>query len=176
MNPLDRAAAIMDALRVCFCARLEDQDAGVCVCTLLRGQQALPDGCGCNGDGCGRAWVRLDRLYPSTSFPLQDQTAGNCVKAYAAVIELGILRCVPTLGSQGSTPTAVEDTQAALDALRDASAMRYTFECCEALQGLNTSVGLYLPRDAADCGGGAWQITVQLGPERRRTASQQAGA
>jgi hypothetical protein len=176
MNPLDRAAAIMDGLRACFCARLDELGAPVCSCTLIRGVQALPDSCGCSGDACGRAWVRLDRIYPSNSFPIQDNTPENCTKAYAAVIELGVLRCVPTLGPQGRLPTAVEDTQAALDALRDADAMLHTFQCCETIQGLPAVAGLYLPRDAGDCGGGSWTITLQLGPARVRSRTQQGSS
>lgn len=172
MNPqetADRLAALMDALRVCFCDRLTALRAPACSCTLIRGVQALPDSCGCNQGDCGKAWVRLDRIYPSKQFPVQDQTADNCSSVQAAVIELGILRCVPTLGQGGAMPTAEADAQAALEAVRDAGAMLHVFRCCTALDGVNTMLGVYQPRDAGDCGGGTWTITVQLSPAKTRT-------
>lgn len=168
---VDRVARIMDALKDCLCAELEARGFPVCSCTVLRGVQALPDSCGCNGGGCGRAWVRLDRLYPaSVQFPAQNNVADNCASELAAVIEVGVLRCVPTLKAGGAAPNDVEQTNAALEAVSDASAMYAALTCCPELQHRVKTLGVYLPRDAGDCGGGAWSITVALQPERQRTS------
>lgn len=44
----------------------------------------------------GQLWVRITRVYPASDFPLQDVDASNCWGAYAADLEVGILRCAPT--------------------------------------------------------------------------------
>lgn len=162
MNAVDTAVAVMDALRGCLCDELARLDAPVCSCALVPGAQAFADACSCGNSGCGMAWVRLDRIYPSRNFPLQDQTASPCNSPLAAVIEVGVLRCVPTLKAGGQPPTAVELTQAAIDQGRDAGAMLAALNCCDAIGDRPHTLGLYVPRDAADCGGGAWTVTVQL--------------
>lgn len=159
MNAVDTALTVMDALRVCLTAQLAPVCGGV---ALIPGQQAYPDSCGCGNDGCGQAWVRLDSLYPSKQFPVQDISPTNCGSPLAAVIEVGVLRCVPTLTAGGTPPTVVALTQAAIDAAADTSAMLEALACCPEVQERPHILGRYAARDAGDCGGGVWTITVQM--------------
>lgn len=168
-NAVDVALAVMDDLRACLCTYLEARSEPLCSCPLTPGAQAVPDG-GCGTGGCGKAWVRLDRMYPSINFPSQDATGREQGTRLAAVIELGVLRCIPVSNpaKQGSPPTDVQLTDATILQLRDASAMFATLTCCETLTSRATMLGAYTPRDAGDLGGGVWPITVEL-TSRRNT-------
>lgn len=157
----DIALAVADALVTCVCAELEDRGDPPCFCGLVNGGQALPDSCGCSGGGCGRAWVRVADMFPSTRFPIQDQAAA-CDVSIGAVFEVGILRCVPTLGAAGSMPTALDLANATVQQLSDASALLTAIRCCTAVTDRQHVLGHYTPRDAGDCGGGVWTVTVQM--------------
>lgn len=155
--------AIMDDLRSCVCAALEDTLGGSvsCACTLVPGTLAPADWCSCNGRGqdCGMAWVRLDRVYPSSaSFPSPDSRPGSCAPMLAAVLEVGVYRCAPV----GSPPPVAAQTQAALVQADDALAIARGILCCDSVTKRAHLLGTYTPRDGGDCGGGAWTITVQL--------------
>lgn len=164
----DLLSPIMDDLRACACAALAGTLGGTpaCACTLIPGVQAPADWCTCKGggQGCGMAWVRLDRLYPSAQrFPSQDvDTRTSCTSVLAAVLEVGVYRCQPVLGPQGQPPSVVEQTQAALVQADDAMAIHRAIICCTAITSRPNLLGLYTPRDGGGCGGGAWQVTVQL--------------
>lgn len=159
---------LMDSLRACLCAALEDTTAGPagCFCALMPGQQVPADWCQCTGTAkCGgMAWVRLDGMFPSGDrFPAQDaSTKGSCAKVLAAVLEVGVYRCVPTPSARGAAPGAVEQTNATVEAVDDAMAMHSAIACCDAIQSRPHVLGRYVPRDSGDCGGGVWTVTVQL--------------
>ena len=160
--------SIMDDLRTCACAALENSLGGKpgCACTLTPGLLAPADWCSCSGrgEGCGMAWVRLDRLYPSGQrFPAQDpDTKTSCTSVLAAVLEVGVYRCQPAPGPQGVAPSPAEQTQAALIQSSDAMALHRAITCCDAITSRPNVLGLYTPRDGGGCGGGAWAVTVQL--------------
>lgn len=158
---------IMDDLRACACVGLADTIGGApaCACTLMPGVLAPADWCSCKGDKrCGMAWVRLDRLYPSGQrFPSQDSTTQtSCTSVLAAVLEVGVYRCQPTTGPGGIPPSVADQTQAALVQADDAMALHKAIACCTAVTSRPHLLGLYTPRDGGGCGGGAWQVTVQL--------------
>lgn len=159
-------SAVMDDLRACLCAALADATPGgePCFCGLYPGAAANADFCTCKGrgEGCGQAWVRLDRIYPSTRFPAVDTTGTSCGAPLAAVLELGVYRCLAGTDGQGNAPDAAKQANAVLQAVADADAMRKAVTCCEAITKRPNVLGTYTPRDSGNCGGGVWPVTVHL--------------
>lgn len=165
----DLALPVMDGLRVCLCAQLEDSPGGtVCSCTLVPGQRVPADFCTCSGTGagCGQAWVRLVRIFPYGTFPQQDIGLQKCTGPLAATIELGVYRCLPTTGNAGQPPTPVAQVEATRVQLGDWQAMRRTLKCCDILDHRMVSLGAYEPRSVGGCGGGVLTATIQLGRVR----------
>lgn len=128
----------MDALVACVCAALEDIDRAACKCGLTVGPPSPgPAGCcttcGANNLG-GQVTGFLERVYPA------DQTrAGidqvtrleNCNSgATAADITLVVLRCYPSLDSQGNMPSLDKTTPYAHDLNTDMRAVWNALKCC----------------------------------------------
>lgn len=157
---------ILDDLRACLCAALAERDSNGCFCGLYPGPQVTADWCDCKGRGkCGMAWVRLVRAFPSSaSYPSQDTKPGSCAVVVAAVIELGVYRCLPGPDSQGNVDAAAL-ANATIDQVRDAGAMLQAIQCCTSLARANPLLGVYAPTpNPGNCGGGTWPVTVQLLP------------
>lgn len=154
---------ILDDLRACLCTAIDD----TCYCGIYPGGQVVADFCGCKGaGGCGMAWVRLARVFPSAqAFPGQDSKPGNCVSILAATIEVGVFRCQPLPQSSTGTPDPAALTDAAISGAEDAMGMARAIQCCEAITSRPHVLGAWEPRSQGDCGGGVWTVTVQL---RRR--------
>lgn len=158
---------ILDALRACLCSTLTAREDPPCWCGIVPGPVAYPDYCGCGGEGCGMAWARLDRIYPSTKFPAPDSTAATCATPLAAVLEVGVLRCWPTIQEGGKAPTVDAMANATMRATADAVSLFKAVRCCTEVTDHPYLLGVYLPQDAGDCGGGRLTVTVSL--NRRRT-------
>lgn len=155
---------LLDDLRACLCARLTDADrAAGCFCGMYPGPSAVADFCSCkNGDECGMAWVRVDRVFASSAqFPQPDPKPA-CTTVLAAVIEVGVRRCAPVPDRTGKMdPTAL--INATLAQVRDASAMVEAIRCCTSITSRPHVLGTYLPEPSpGDCLGGVWPVTVQL--------------
>lgn len=157
---------LMDELRACLCAALENTVGGAatCACILIPGLRAPADWCGCNGaSGCGQAWVRLDSVFPAgQNFPSPDAASGNCANVLAAILEVGVYRCQPMPKAQGTPPDPADVTQAAIIAAGDAIAMAQAINCCTGITKRKHVMGRYSPRSSGGCGGGVWPVTVQL--------------
>lgn len=165
MTSVAVALAIMDDLKDCLCTALADSVGGEpCYCGLYPGSLTPADWCSCRGTttSCGMAWARLDRIFPSSRFPQLDQSGTSCGAPLAAVIELGVYRCLPAATERGEPPTAVALAQATVVQNGDAAAMHKALTCCGALADRPSVLGTYIPRDSGGCGGGIWPITVQL--------------
>lgn len=161
----DLALPVLDAIRDCLCAELVASPGGeTCFCGLWPALTVTPDFCSCKGGvgGCGQAWVRLVRIYPFQAYPQQALDA-RCKAGLAAVVELGVLRCIPTLGAGGAAPDAAAQAQAVVVQMGDWQAMRRTLECCEALARRDVVLGNYDPRGQGGCGGGTLTATIRLG-------------
>lgn len=157
---------IMDDVRLCLAHELETSPGETpCVVTLVPGASVPADYCSCGKGtgGCGQAWVRLVRAYPSSVYPTPDLVQPCATVPLAAVLEIGVIRCLPTSQAGGAPPTAVQLTEATRVQLGDWAAMLRTLRCCEALQVRSPILGNYDPRSQGACGGGAWQFTVRLG-------------
>lgn len=158
----DLPGVLLDALRACLCTRLADNDAGVCFCSLHFGTYTPAEHCdGCKDGKCGQAWVRLDRIYPSNQFPAQDARA-SCNAPLAAVIEAGVYRCRPTADRRGGPPDEAATTAATLQEVKDAMLIAQAIACCPEITERPHVLGLWLPHDAGNCGGGKWTVTVRL--------------
>lgn len=159
---------VLDALRACLCEQLAVSPGGVpCFCGLYPGGPVPADGCTCGrgATGCGQAWVRLARVFPTTQYPQQTNTPG-CAVGLAAVIEVGVRRCLPgtsSINGQVTFPTAADQAEAVRVQMGDLAAILRAITCCPALARMNPILGAYAPEDAGDCGGGVWPVTVQLG-------------
>lgn len=123
--------------------------------------------CGeCEDGKCGSAWVRLASEYPTTNFPDQDVAAAKCGSRMAYRIEVGVLRCVPTIMPDGSGPDVAEQLETTRIQLADKAAIRSAISCCLrgfTLKGkpLSYVLGAYQPTPfQGGCGGGFWEVTV----------------
>lgn len=73
----------------------------------------------CCGDG--HLYIRLVRVHPSNPFPQQSLEPRNCDLVMAAQIEVGVLRCAPTMDPQGNSPKPEEVTATADQIVADMS-------------------------------------------------------
>jgi len=155
---------ILDDLTGCLCSALEDTAAGApCFCGIVGGQQAIADHCSCDGNNnCGQAWVRVDRIYPYDTNVATAARTPTCTSPLAALIEVGVYRCIPTARGNGSAPDAVALANQALRQVSDAGAMAQAISCCESIRSRSHVLGTYTPRDSGDCGGGVWPVTVAI--------------
>lgn len=159
---------LLDGLRESLGEKLAASMGGeTCALAVVPGTQVIADWCTCgNATGCGgMAWVRLDSVYSSSErFPSPDgSTKTSCAVVLAAVIEVGVLRCVPKMKPQTKTPPSpAEQTQAALVAASDALAMARAITCYDGVSRRPSVLGRWSPRDSGDCGGGAMTVTVKL--------------
>lgn len=165
---------VLDGLVTCLCAALVDTPKGApCYCGLVGGKTAIADHCSCDGDGhCGQAWVRLDRIYPYDTTLLTPARTPTCSTPLAAVLEVGVYRCIPTTHDDGTAPTLLEQTNQVLGQIADAGALFAAVTCCTAIADRPHVMGTYTPRDDGDCGGGLITVTVAL---RKTTPPQERG-
>jgi hypothetical protein len=155
---------VMEGLRDCLCDQLAQTMGGTpCFCGLVGGQQAIADHCSCDGhNNCGQAWVRLDRIYAYDGPVTQPARAPSCASPLAAVVELGVYRCIPTQDTSGNAPGVTAQTNQVLTQIADAGALLAAIACCDAVTKRSHVLGTYTPRDSGDCGGGLLQVTVAM--------------
>ncbi|MTE20273.1 hypothetical protein F0L17_14375 [Streptomyces sp. TRM43335] len=124
---LDRTAMEVDDYPGCPTCR-------VCV---VPGQPAW-DGCEdpCSGDEVGgQLSVHVARIYPSTSFPVEDQQVRDlreCVPPPVTAVELVVtlLRCAPYPSEEGCPPSCEEQAAAARTLHIDAATVFNALLCC----------------------------------------------
>ena len=154
--PYTADATIMPALMAlheCLCAELTKSglDAS-CECALVHGAavSVAPPAV-----GRGYAWVGLDSIVPSKTFPVQDSTASNCPSPLVANVTVGILRCyaVKVNGESSEQMLLYMDKQMA-----DMAAMRRAILCCAALTD-DVMLGSYTPiGPEGGVYGGSWSV------------------
>lgn len=100
----------------------------------------VPFSAGLAEDLCctGLAWVRINRIYPSTVFPTEQTSVdGPCpVASWAVELELGVIRCLPDHGAE-SGASCDEWTAAFLQVDDDAAAMREAVCCATSMLATN---------------------------------------
>lgn len=156
VEPLPTAVLRMAELVECLC---QEVGADVCYCGPYFGGDTPFDYCSeCDGGLCGQAWVRLVSVYPSATFPTQD-LSGNCTMPLAYEWEIGVARCAPTIGDDGSAPSRDENLEATVQQYTDMVAMRRAIACCFASQDIDYILGPYSPAPVlGGCLAGTWQV------------------
>lgn len=151
----------LQALVECLCEELAKAGGpSLCYCGLMVGT-AQPIGLmNCSdGGGCGKAWVRPDLIFPSTSFPSPDDEAVTaCAAPLAIAVEIGVTRCAPRPnGRDGIDPQQMFDATRLY--LSDMRAMRQALLCCFPKRNANyrSALGQWTPIEiAAGVSGGSW--------------------
>jgi hypothetical protein len=167
----DATWALLERLRDCLCEQLSGGDPNVdyppCRCSIVVGEVA-PDECCCRalpGGSlcCGMAWVRCTGSYPSTVFPTPDGQAQHTIDSFAAILELGVLRCAPGPDDHGQPPTVDELEEVARQVHVDAKSMRMAVRCCFTANSRNVLLGAWQPvGPEGACVGGVLTITVRV--------------
>lgn len=135
-----RVAVTLEAIADCLCTQIvADGRPPVCYCGVVPGALAVADRIGECGTICGMAWVRLDQMYPATTVGLPSPEPGNCSKALALDIEVGILRCFAT------DPTDDDLVQSTEDQLADAETLIRAVSCCPAIPQMDMVLAPYTP-------------------------------
>lgn len=138
---------IAQALLACLDLAYQDMDEAIRPGQICLRVGTVPYSIGTQENLCctGLAWVRIVRIYPTTSFPLEDQTALACpASAYAVELEMGAVRCLPDHGAQ-SGATCEEWTAAFLAVDEDAATMRKALCCMEDNLGVHPVGEQFLP-------------------------------
>lgn len=149
-------------LLTCLCDSLAERHLPEpCVCAVMPGLQVATEYCNpCRGNKCGMAWVRLESIFPSSVFPVQDVTAnGLCQAMMAFNVELGVVRCVPAGDEHGNPPDPQLMQDIAQQQVEEAFAMRAAVKCCFTQD--KTMFGSYTPvGPEGGCVGATWTIAV----------------
>lgn len=143
-------AATLEAIADCLCTQITtDGLPPLCYCGVVPGALAVADRIGDCGSVCGMAWVRLDQMYPATVVGVPSADPGNCRKALALDIEVGILRCFP------AEPTDDDLFSSTELQMLDAETMFRAVTCCPAIPQMDAVVAPYTPLgpDGATVGG-----------------------
>lgn len=123
---LDLANTLLDCLR----GALADHSSPPAQVCLRVGEEVRQDLSIYEDECCaGLAYVKINTVYPSATFPepLEDPT--NCVTGdYAVELEMGIFRCAP-VGDQNYTATCEAWTNTATLVGMDLAAMRRAVVC-----------------------------------------------
>lgn len=156
----------LERLLACAVDALTDAGAPVCRSFVHPGATAPDDYCGVDGDAEGQAWVNVERVVPSASFPAQDTSAQRCAPVgYAAQVRVGVVRCAATVevNSDGTVvfPPGADVTADAAKTHRDRRLLLEAILCCFTDVDFDLQVGAWEPRGpSGGCVGGTW--TVQL--------------
>jgi hypothetical protein len=161
------AWCLADALRDCFCTALAEVSAPVGCCCLHPGAEVAWDSC-----DPGQAWVRVASIYPlAARFPqaadgVDPQPCGG-TNGWGVVLELGAVRCMPTVSDAGELPSCEDVTAVTRLVLADAHAMRRAALCCRwretcTNREVDLLVGAWTPIGPQGvCVGGTLSVTVQ---------------
>lgn len=165
MNTIADAVA---ALAECVCTALTEFGAGEpCWCGPWHGDTVAWDYCdACDSEACGMAYVRLVSTFAFETFPVAIVDVG-CQKPLGYTIEVGSLRCMPTMMDDGSLPPPNEVADSALGVLLDHDAMLYALTCCapEGFRGWTVAIESYQALGPqGNCGGGAWLAHLTFDP------------
>lgn len=131
-----RLSAMANSLLTCLCETLADYPNAPENCCLRVGDLTIQDfngEAGLDSSCCpGLAYVRIGSMFPSSNFPTPDTEPGkgnSCFPvAWAAELTLGVVRCVPGMGTQAG-PSCVDWTVAAQTDMNDMEALRRAL-CC----------------------------------------------
>ena len=150
-----RVMPVLMDLHECLCTELEKSGLSAdCACLLVHGNVlnvAPPTA------GKGVAWVGIQSIYPSKTFPSPVSDRDTCVAPLAALVTVGLLRCyaVKVNGESYEDMLLWMDKQMA-----DMAAMRRAIVCC-GLSVEDISLGVYTPiGPEGGVYGGTWTVTL----------------
>jgi hypothetical protein len=156
-TPLEmRVGALLNGLSACLCAELTvaQEESGVpfpCLCTTLPGATVAHD---VYGQG-GMAWSRLVGIDPVTS------NVGHCAVEFDVTVEVGIMRCAPTMSEEGDPPSDAEQLAASMLQNFDMGILHKVLTCCPVPKSFTfILIGPFVPYgpDGAVLGG-TWSAT-----------------
>jgi len=143
----------------CACAEVTVNGQGEpCFCGIYPGSNVSWDYCGeCSRGKCGMVYLRPGETVPYTIFP-RAELDDKCVLPLAFEMELGVVRCFPTMDESGELPDPADITAAALGLIADQYALYSAIKCCET--SLRTLViDRWTPSGpSGGCVAGAWTI------------------
>jgi hypothetical protein len=160
--------SIIDAMAgvaECVCQALTERGAGEpCWCGPWHGETVAWDYCDACGEGepSGMAWVRLVGTFTYQVFPVA-LVQGGCRLPLAYTLEIGAIRYMPQMASDGSLPEPNVVAEGALAALKDHDAILWALSCCkpDGIRGWEIALDSYQPLGPqGNCGGGAWTAHV----------------
>lgn len=150
----------LEELQDCLCESLKASLGGpVCRCILVAGQQAAWDNC-CQG----QAWIRVESVFPSQSFPSPDTGAFRCGhEMMAATLELGVIRCAPSFDDDGNPPSIAAIEQSFRVVHSDRVRMLRAVTCCFDPQCQVVEIGAWQPLgESGGCVGGTMQLSISF--------------
>lgn len=155
--------AMLDLLE-CACDALGVLGQGYpCHCGITSGDQPQWGYCtDCGNTGtCGMGFIRPGSAFRYSSFPNQDDTADGCAGPMAYELQVGVVRCFPTIEEDGSMPPAEETTTASLMLIEDMIALRTAIECCDSKYLKNIFLGAWQTSGPqGGCVQGDWTVIV----------------
>lgn len=160
------AFPILTSLLDCLCANLADTVGGApCWCGIEVGNQVAMDYCDCAGEPCGKAYIRLDSVFPTDPFPRASIATQACAGViYGVRVQVGVYRCIPGMDAKGRPPSPTVMVEAARSQTSDMAAVLKTVLCCP-IPGPgkgDRSIGAYTPvGSSGNCGGGFWTATYR---------------
>lgn len=110
----------------CVCAALDSDSFCNCPCRTFVAHGQVPH------DNCceGQLWIAVDRIFVYENFPTPSTKAITCAPTLGAEMSIGILRCAPTSGNDGSPPSFMDlDASSALT-LREGAIIMSSLICC----------------------------------------------
>jgi hypothetical protein len=171
----DPVGPLVQALLACLCDQLPGTLAGPAVMCCPRPGLSVPAELCCQDvvdgqTGEGHAWVRANRIYPTTTrFPQPQAEPLPCTSGWAAELAMGVWRCAAVVGDDGEPPSCEDITRDALVTLSDAAAMRAALACCFTGGPVGADndriviAGDWAPLGPnGGCVGGALTVTVQF--------------
>lgn len=156
---------LAERIRDCLCEMLEDSLPVKCCC-IWYGDSVPWDDCSAEGDREGMAWVRIETDYATDNFPNPIVRPSPCggMDGWTVQLELGVMRCAPTVNANGLLPDCEANTGAAWKAAHDKHLMRRVLMCCDWRDNDQQFViGQWRPQGGeGGCQGGVLPVTVHV--------------
>jgi len=160
--PVPPLAPFLLELLDCVCDTIAEFGQGpVCWCGIYPGSSVSWEYCGnCSDDMCGMAYIRPGDASPYQIFPAAEIDA-SCAWPLVHAVEVGIVRCMPTMEEDGTLPDAQTVTDAALGMVLDQMALHRAIRCCVKDSVDAVGLGSWTPvGPAGNCHAGFWTIYV----------------
>lgn len=131
MTPPDPVWTRAEALLACLETVLSKYDAEACRTFIAPGGPPSWDVCCDCETGDGQAWVQIASVTPTDDFPIPQSGPMRCPPSgFAALLNIGILRCAAVLDDQGRAPSSERLTADAAKVQRDRAIVAETLRCC----------------------------------------------